>query len=153
MTGTPLDIVGLAGAAADAARVAGRLAGRAPGAEAFADIFGRSRQLASSGEPVTLGEGVEAELTTEQLDRLALAADRASAQGAQIAVVMLDGVAYELDVTARRVTGVVDREGGIRPEIDTFLFAPDLTPAQVGPPSGGVRNQSVADLLAARSGE
>ncbi|MEO0630187.1 MAG: hypothetical protein AAFY46_05605, partial [Planctomycetota bacterium] len=117
MTGTPIDIVGLASLATGAAK---RLAG-ATGASsaAFADMLGKAQSGASSsGLPVGLAQGVDVELSSDQLHRLAQAADRAESQGAQTAVVMIDGRALELDVTLRQITGEVNPDQGIRPEVD-----------------------------------
>ena len=135
------------------ARVAGRLVSGSGAQQPFADIFGRARgEVQPSGLAVSVGRGVDAELSQEQLDRMSLAADRAEAQGAGTAVVMMDGVAYELDVTGRTITGVVSGEGGIRAEIDTFLFAPEPAAPSVGVPSAGVRNAELAQILADRDG-
>lgn len=149
MTGTPIDIIGLASLASGAARSLAR--GIAPGNSSFADALGRAQtDLASSGLPVGLARGVDVELTSDQLQRLAAAADRAEAQGAQTAVVMIDGRALELDVTLRQITGEVSPDQGIRPEIDTFLFAPPAAETAAGPGSGNPSNTDLLRLLADR---
>lgn len=141
MTGTPIDIIGLASLASGAAK---RLAGAGgPSSPAFADMLGKARATQSSGLPVGVAQGVDVDLSTDQLGRLAQAADRAEAQGAQTAVVMIDGRALELDVTLRQITGEVNPDQGIRPEVDTFLFAP--AQASAGPPSAGTTTNP--DLL------
>ncbi|MEL7483144.1 MAG: hypothetical protein AAFN41_02200 [Planctomycetota bacterium] len=146
MTGTPIDIVGLASLATGAAK---RLAG-ATGASsaAFADMLGKAQSGASSsGLPVGLAQGVDVELSSDQLHRLAQAADRAESQGAQTAVVMIDGRALELDVTLRQITGEVNPDQGIRPEVDTFLFAPPAEqPAATGP-AGSPQNPDLLRIL------
>ena len=150
MTGTPIDVIGLASLASGAARSLGRAIGGS-NESAFADILSRAQSgdPTATGLPVTLGRGADIELTQEQLARLADAADRAESQGAQTAVVMLDGRALELDVTLRQITGEVTSDQGIRPEIDTFLFAPPARdPASL--PSSGASNTSLLNLLANR---
>lgn len=154
MTGTPIDIVGLASLASSVAK---RLAGggsatSAPAApSAFADLLGKARAgFEPSGLPVELGKGVDLELTKDQLQRLSQAADRAEAQGAQTAVVMIDGRALELDVTLRTITGEVDPDQGIRPEIDTFLFAPPAEQPAASTPAAAAQNADVLKILAER---
>lgn len=148
MTGTPIDVIGLASLASKAA---GRLAGSSgSGGTAFADMLGRARESIASGLPVEMGRGVQIDLDPQQLDRLAVAADRAAAQGAQSAVVMLDGRALELDVALRTVTGEVDPEEGVRPEIDTFLFAPPAETTPAGAPTNTPQNADLLRILAQR---
>lgn len=144
MTGTPIDIIGLASLATSAAkRLAG--SGSSPSSNAFADMLGKVQSNAQpSGLPVGLGQGVNIELSSDQLHRLSQAADRAESQGAQTAVVMIDGRALELDVTLRQITGEVNPDQGIRPEVDTFLFAP---PAEQQPATGPAGNPTNPDLL------
>lgn len=150
MTGTPIDVIGLASLATGAAK---RLVGSGETSPtAFADLLGKAQDgLKPSGRPVELGRGVDLQLTGDQLKRLSLAADRAEAQGAQSAVVMIDGRALELDVTLRTITGEVSGDQGIRPEIDTFLFAPaEAQPATPTPP-GTPQNADLLRILAQRN--
>ncbi len=75
----------------------------------FADMLAKAR----AGEyttnlPVSVGDGAGLTLSPAQLDRLAVAADRAEAQGANRAVVLLDGRAFTLDVATRTITGSFD---------------------------------------------
>ncbi|MEL6497483.1 MAG: hypothetical protein AAF937_00240 [Planctomycetota bacterium] len=142
MTGTPIDIVGLASLATGAAKRFAGLGGSSP--SSFADVLGQTRSAnQSSGLPVNVAAGVDVELSADQMQRLAQAADRAGEQGAQSAVVMIDGRALELDVTLREITGEVNPDQGLRPEVDTFLFAPPASTPVTGPESV-TRN---ADLL------
>lgn len=150
MTGTPIDIVGLASLATGAAKRLASAGGAS--ATAFADMLGKARSSAdASGLPVELGRGVNVELSADQLNRLAQAADRAASQGAQSAVVMIDGRALELDVTLRQITGEVDPDEGIRPEVDTFLFAPPADQPTATGPSGAPQNPDLLRILAENS--
>src|SRR4051812_18153381 len=62
----------------------------------------------ASGREVTIARGAGVSLTPEQLSQLSVAADRAEAQGATRALVMIDGKAIRLDVAMREVTGAAD---------------------------------------------
>jgi hypothetical protein len=55
----------------------------------------------SSGAPVGVASNSGIELSSRQLQRLAEAADRATASGANRAVVLIDGMALKLDVNQR----------------------------------------------------
>ncbi|MCA9287660.1 MAG: hypothetical protein KDA05_03695 [Phycisphaerales bacterium] len=57
-----------------------------------------------TGLPVTVARGVDIELSDEQLERLARAADRAQSAGATRALVAIDGRLLELDVATRQIT-------------------------------------------------
>ncbi len=112
-------------------------------------MLGKARSdTLPSGQPVGLARGVEVELSADQLQRLAVAADRAEHQGAQTAVVMIDGRALELDVGLRQITGEVNPDEGIRPEIDTFLFAPPAERPSASVPSGAPQNPDLLRILA-----
>ncbi len=89
----------------------------------------------SSGEPVTEAKGAGANLTDQQLQRLAAAADRAEADGAQRALVLMDGVVLKLDVASREIVGVADpRADGVFSGYDSVItVAPDVSG---GPGSG-----------------
>jgi hypothetical protein len=93
-------------------RAGGPAAGGAGSAD-FAAMLGKAKAgEISSGRAVTIGRGVDVRLSSEQLDRIAAAADRAESQGATSALVLIDGQALKLDVTMREVTGKADIAGG-----------------------------------------
>lgn len=123
MTLNPLEILALPGLATAAVRTVGSaLDSLVPGTNGFADHLSKA-QSDLDRLPVKVGKGVEVELSSEQLARLAEAADRAEAEGAGTAVVMIDGMALELDVTMRTVRSVVDQSAGIRTGIDAIVYA------------------------------
>jgi hypothetical protein len=101
-----------------------------PPAKAGLDKLGFAELLekARSGEietslPVTIDPAVDLEFSTEQLARLAKAADRAEAEGLATALVQLDGKNLTLDVQSRRITGLVP-DGGVASGIDGVVIAP-----------------------------
>jgi len=126
--------------------------------------FSELLQAASSGEmesgaPVTLAKGLKLELSAAQMKKLATAADRAQAQGAHRAVVLMDGKALELDVATRTITGEVKgAPGGKLPRVldgvDTIVAVPGENEAleNASPFSGlgGASNASLLNLLASR---
>jgi hypothetical protein len=94
--------------------------------------FGQLLEKARSGElatslPVTIDPGVAAQLSPDQLARLAKAADRAEAEGFAMAMVQLDGQNLLLDVQGRRITGILDATAAAATAIDGVVVAP---PAQ-----------------------
>jgi len=97
---------------------------------------GRAVSTAHEGEPIS----------PEQLQRLAVAADRAESSGAQRAVLLLDGRALMLDVATRTISLELSASSAIE-KIDTALYVPteseqtDTRP--LGPP-GGVAPRGVA---------
>lgn len=60
-----------------------------------------------TGAPVRVLESAGVTLSAEQLDRLSLAADRAEAEGATRALVVIDGMMLAMDVGVRTITGQV----------------------------------------------
>lgn len=100
----------------------------------FADLLNKARagELQTS-LPVTVDEGVGAELSADQLARLAKAADRAEAAGLATALVQLDGQNLLLDVQQRRVTGVVDSTRSVASGIDGVIVAESAMPADGQP--------------------
>jgi hypothetical protein len=119
----------------------------------FEALLGRAREGGiQSGRKVALGADADGlELTTEQLDRLTVAADRAEANGVRHAVVLIDGMALRLDVESRLVTGVVDQQSEqLHAGVDAILTAPAPTPEPLPLPAGRVANPSVLALLAGR---
>ncbi|MCW5775123.1 MAG: hypothetical protein KIS87_01580 [Phycisphaeraceae bacterium] len=75
-----------------------------------------------TGLEVTVARGAGVQLSPSQLERLAVAADRAHAEGASRALVLIDGMALELDVLSRTITGGVDLEAeGVLTGIDAVV--------------------------------
>ncbi|MEQ8769931.1 MAG: hypothetical protein RIB60_05420 [Phycisphaerales bacterium] len=109
---------------------------RAAGGPGFADLLHAARSGAvSSGLPVEIESALGLELSDEQRARLELAADRATSEGAERAVVVLDGKALVLDVEARRVIDAKDLdELGAIPNVDAVIgaAAPKESEARVG---------------------
>jgi len=97
---------------------------------------GRSVSTAHEGEPIS----------PEQLQRLAVAADRAESSGAQRAVLLLDGRALVLDVATRTISEELSASSAME-KIDMAVYVPtesaqtDARP--LGPP-GGVAPRGVA---------
>ncbi len=95
---------------------------------------GRLGAMPSPGAMPSLGgvlieAGLDLDLSDEQMQRLAEAADRAMAAGASSALVMIDGKALRLDVQSRRITGEVSlMHGDVLTGIDAVVQASD--PAQ-----------------------
>lgn len=115
----------------------------------------------ASGREVTIASKAGLSLTPDQLQRLSVAADRAEAQGATRALVLLDGMALKLDVTTRQITGAADLSaGGVLTDIDAVVGLPS-DPATTGaasqqvpsilplPRPGALANPSLLKLLSA----
>lgn len=83
-----------------------------------------------SGVPVRIAGNAGVKLTDSQLQRLSAAADKAEAQGAARAVVLIDGMALTLDVPVRTVTGMADTGStGVLAGIDAVItVAPESAP-------------------------
>lgn len=109
----------------------------------FASLLDRARSGSlSSGLGVTIDEFAGIELSADQLARLADAADRAQAQGAQRALVLIDGQALTMDVALREVTGRADISGGrVLTGIDAVVSVP---PAGAAPDPLGRANADQA---------
>jgi hypothetical protein len=88
---------------------------------------------------VKVAEGSGVSLTQEQLSRLQSAADAADAAGAHKALVLIDGVALEMDVQSRTIVSKIDPSAaGVRAGFDAVLTVPGegLTAAgTIGPPA------------------
>lgn len=139
----------------------------APGASDFSSMLDKAQDgELSTGLPVTIGSGLDIELSETQLARLAQAADRAESAGAKRALVLVDGRALELDVASRRITGertmadarpitgidaVIDL-GGAGGTRDAEEDSGDS--AGAGPPGAGLDqsrwNRSLLEVLAQR---
>jgi hypothetical protein len=104
----------------------------------------------SSGQGVSIGPGVDVELSAEQADRLAAAADRAMAAGATDVVVMLDGMALRLDVQNRQITGRVNLdEHRELLDVDGIIAAPTASAGneQIAGPGTRSMNASLLNVL------
>jgi hypothetical protein len=99
--------------------------GAAGGAD-FASLLTKARSgEVSSGRPVTIGRGAGIKLSEEQLAKIASVADRAEAQGATRALVLIDGMALKLDITLREITGRADLgSGGVLTGVDAVVSVP-----------------------------
>jgi hypothetical protein len=90
---------------------------------------GREVSAAYEGEPIT----------TEQFQRLAIAADRAESSGAQRAVLLIDGRALMLDVATRTISSELTASSAME-KTDTAIYVPteseQTNTRPVGPPSG-----------------
>jgi hypothetical protein len=85
----------------------------APGGPDFAELLGRAREGAlETGLPVTVAHGSGVELSSEQLEQLSKVVDRAHSAGATRIVVLMDGVALDVDVLSRRVLGTAELQAG-----------------------------------------
>lgn len=83
------------------------------GAPDFEALLARARSGSlETGLPVSVASGAGVELDGAQLARLGRVVDRAHAEGASRVVVMMDGMALDVDVLSRRVLGRADLEGG-----------------------------------------
>ncbi|MFM9996041.1 MAG: hypothetical protein ACKVU4_09585 [Phycisphaerales bacterium] len=110
----------------------------ASGPDFAALLSSAQRGEVSTGLPVRLGRGCDVMLTGDQLSRLAVAADKAEAQGATRAVVLIDGQALRMDVGVREITGRADLlagGGAVLTGIDAVISIP---PAPSGEPATGV---------------
>lgn len=92
----------------------------------FGELLGKARSGSiSSGLPVKVAPGVELPLNSEQLTRIAAAADRAEASGASRALVVIDGLQLRLDVGVRTITGYAQPgELGVLTGIDAIVHVP-----------------------------
>lgn len=94
----------------------------------------RSGQL-SSGRSIELDPSVATQFSSDQLQRLAEAADRAEAAGAKAALVRIDGSLLRMDVENRRIDSEVDpQHGDVLTGIDAFIeaTAPSGEPSSTG---------------------
>ncbi|MBL8761216.1 MAG: hypothetical protein JNL50_07930 [Phycisphaerae bacterium] len=117
-----------------------------------------------SGLGVSIAPGADLELTNDQMQRLAAAADVAQAHGASRALVTIDGMSLLLDVGVRTITGKVDIRPGVPVTgVDAVLHVPGA-PGQAaaaiasstgatigGATSGGVSGPALTKSLPPRN--
>jgi hypothetical protein len=132
--------------------------GAGAGATDFAAMLRRAREgELSSGREVTVARTARVDLTPEQLRAISAAADRAEAQGATRALVMIDGQTVRLNITDRQVTGAVDlKSPAVLTGIDAVISIPGEAgraqpggdPARVLPlPGRGIGSPSLLKAL------
>lgn len=148
MTTTGADLLKLLGglAAPGAATSAVGSGASSTGIDFAALLQRASTGEAVSGRPVSIAKGAGVELTQDQLVRLAAAADKAEAQGATRALVMIDGKALTIDVAVRQVTGAADLGSGVLTGIDAVVSVPG---ADAAGPGGSPASMSGEALLRA----
>ena len=120
-------------------QAAAKTADSAAGADrAFAMLLAKARggELAS-GVQVSVDKSSGVSLTSEQLDRVSLAADKATAAGANNALVVVDGRWLEVDLQSRTVTGEIKPEA-FEPVTgyDAIVRAPAASEGGKAPASG-----------------
>ncbi|MFN0131484.1 MAG: hypothetical protein ACKVW3_02970 [Phycisphaerales bacterium] len=90
----------------------------------FAQLLDAARAGKFGGnEPATIAEGSGVKLSEDQLRRVGEAVDRAKAQGAAQAVVLIDGMALKVDVLTREIKGSVNLDGGVT-GVDAVINVP-----------------------------
>lgn len=122
----------------------------------FASLLQQARAgMISSGREVRIPPNAGVNLSADQLTRLAAAADRAEAEGATRALVLIDGMALRLDVTMREITGVADlSQAGVVTGVDAVISVPapttDTAPTPLPWSGAALNNPSLLKSLAQR---
>lgn len=135
-----------------------------PAGGSFGDLLRAAEEgQISSGAPVTIAKSAGVSLSSAQLGKLATAADRAQAAGADRALVLMDGMAMQLDVATRTITGLAKVAPGTKlPQVltgvDTVITVPsDEDAAPLAAPlaqlsASGTTNASLMRVLAGAQG-
>lgn len=136
----------------NAAGLHARVASRVPEAPATkAGAFARTLAHESM-IPVRIAPGVDVTLSEDQLARLAPEADKAEANGAGRALVLLDGKVYKFDVATRTITGMVgEGAGSVEAGYDVVISVPSKADAAAATSNGAAllrRLAGVAGLFA-----
>ncbi|MEI7657794.1 MAG: hypothetical protein WCK33_06985 [Phycisphaerae bacterium] len=127
-------------------------------ATSFDDLLEQARAgAAGPGAPIRIAKGLDLKLSPDQLQRASAAADVAEANGASRAMVLLDGVAYRLDVATRTIIGEVRGQSAAgMADVDAVVSAPASAeelatrPVKIPPPPAGplaISNTSLRELL------
>lgn len=150
---SPLDPAGLLRALETAPARAALHPGGAGGAD-FASLLEEARAGSlETGLPVSVASGSGIELSAAQLERLAPLVDRAHAAGATRIVVLMDGMAMDVDVLSRRVLGEASLESGrVLTGIDGIVRVEGATAeagAELAPPRAREMNPGLLRALAA----
>lgn len=123
------------------------------GSASFGDLLARAQGI-QTHRPVSVGREVTANLSAEQLARVAAATDQAEASGAVKALVLIDGQALTIDVQNRQIVSAVSAiVPCVLTGIDTMVIAPGETgesASGVGPPTPSMAelNPSLVRALA-----
>lgn len=135
---------GLLGTSSPAAQSLGAGSAAQAGEASFASLLAQAREGGvQSGMPVTIARDAGVQLSSEQLSRLASAADIAEAHGATRAVVAIDGKMLTLDVASRQITSDVSgslhaaasnakspqNQALVLADIDAFIRVPSMSDA------------------------
>jgi hypothetical protein len=134
----------------------GLTSGQVEGSD-FASLLQLARQgQVTSDRPVSIANGANVKLSPDQMQRLAVAADRAESQGATRALVMIDGMAVKLDVSMRQVTGLADlSKPGVMTGIDCLVTTaspdPNAAAAVPLPRAPGLASPSLLRALSGAS--
>ncbi|TVS07826.1 MAG: hypothetical protein EA423_03130 [Phycisphaerales bacterium] len=125
MTTTGTDMLKMLGAGVRPVGPAAPAQPASPESADFAELLRQVRQgELGSGRPVKVPGDLGIDLSEDQLKRLAEAADRAEAAGAQSVVVMIDGHLLHLDVQSRQVLRSVElKHGEVLSDIDAVVNA------------------------------
>lgn len=175
MTTSPADMLralgsGVRPAGADAPATATTIEGAG-----FSDLLARVRAgQVSSGQALTVGQGVDAALSSDQMSRLATATDAAEAAGVGRLLAVIDDQAVTIDVSSRTIERVRGwPSAGLMTDIDAAVMVPSdgdsalrglfasIGQAATGGVArqdmlsglSGISNPSVVDLLARRDAE
>lgn len=125
----------------------------------FAGLLEAARG-ASGPRQVTVASDAGVSLSSAEMSRVAGAVDAAEAEGASVALVLLDGRALKVDVSLREVVGEVDLSKGAVAGIDAVVSATgagegaagDAKAPLLGVGASALSNHSLVKLLA-RTGE
>lgn len=123
----------------------------AGGVDSFAALLDAARAgEVSSGLPVSVDPSLDLTLSDDDLQRLAEGADRATAAGAERALLTMDGRGYVLDVGSRTITASHDLNGRTTlAGIDTVVGVAPEDPGAGTPASGPPLAWRSASLLTA----
>ena len=128
---SPVSSAQLLRSLASGIRPGGNAAPTPPAGLAFESLLARARAgELTTGAPVKVTRSAGVNLTDEQLARLSIAADRAEAQGATRALVLIDGMALSLDVGVRTITDAIDMAApAVHQGFDGVVTVPPAQPS------------------------
>lgn len=115
--------------------------------DGFASLLNMARSgQVSSDRLVEPGRDVQVSLSPKQQERLAVAVDQAQSQGLSRALVLMDGKALVVDVTARTIESQLTDESGVLDGVDGVVSVPPVTWASAAGATGEAES-----LMASRS--